>query len=78
VVVECLANEFDSDLGVLVFEASFGGDGVTINGEGIVVEEFLIEIWCEGSGVDVVFLAQIRPRLQMLVVRRLCHHLHRQ
>jgi len=76
VILEGFFDELEGHLRVRVGESSFLGDGGAVDREGVVVEEFLIEVRSERSGGDFVFFAEVAPRLQMLVVGGLRDSLH--
>jgi len=67
VVLHHLTDKLLSDIGVSIFEAS-GLDCRTVNGEGVVVEKFRVEVGGERSAGDTGSLAHLTPWLKVLVV----------
>jgi len=75
VVLEGFFHEIAGHLGMLIGETGFL-DGRSVHGEGIVVEEFLVEVGGKRGGGDFVFFAEVAPRLEMLVVGGFSDSLH--
>lgn len=73
-VADDLTEEINSDSGMIVGEAETSDLGA-IDGVGVVVEEFFVEIRSERRIRNAVFLEEIRPGLQVVIVSSISDHL---